>query len=89
MSVGFADQQPNDHHISQNHSSLVSPGYQSIIQSARREVKGLNNFEIGADSGAHDHSNPSGYISKSALSGFISPANQRKNSHSFLYGKAQ
>ena len=38
MSLGFTEN---------NNSGMISPGYQSIIQSARREAASGLNFEIG------------------------------------------
>ena len=67
MSLGFTG--------GANESGLISPGYQSILQSARREAASGMNFQIGL--------NQSGNLSKTSI---MSPE-RKKNNSTLLFGK--
>jgi len=54
-------------------SGMFSPGYQSIVQSARRESKELS-FEAGGSK-----------TTRNNISAILSP-HRKKNSHALLYG---
>ena len=61
-------------------SGTISPGYQSIVSSARREIKGLN-FEIGMAS-THGHSTMK-------QNDTFMGSDRKKNSQALLYGRTQ
>ena len=73
--------------LNQTPSGMISPGYQSIIHSARREAAVDLNFEIG---GTMSQSGVS--LMKLASQGApitIPPSPRRKNSNALLYGNSQ